>query len=265
MFFRPALIVCTGFLAIACFFVVTQVSTATIIQPPFQAHVDALANSTFQPGVSDTKVGSPTIIASAIWDVSSAEARVEPLNSLHSFATSTSSGHASADALFTDQLSIFTKDGVPITSATIVISARVDGTLLAAGDGIASVDALLDPFSGSSTGQPAEFALDVPDGLAGHYVQDIVASYSGDVTRGLSFNFSILVNTVVDGLGSATADFGNTGVITGIQINDLNGDPILGAYYTSASGVVYGVPEPSSLVLISVAGLTAVACRRRRW
>jgi hypothetical protein len=238
------------------------------VQPPsFQARVEAQADSVFGPGAHDQKVGDPPMLVTATWEAASAEARVGVGNSLHSFATATSSGHASADALFTDQLSVFYANGAPISSANIVISARVDGTINAEDAGIASVVALLDPFSGSSTGQPDEFSLDVPDDLAGHYDEILVASYTGDISRGLSFNFSILVNAVVDGFGSATTDFGNTGVITGIQINDLDGNPIPGAYYTSASGVVYGatVPEPSAQVLMGIGflGMAAIALRRR--
>jgi hypothetical protein len=170
--------------------------------------------------------------------------------------------------LFTDQLSIFAADGTPITSASVVITARVDGTINAEGAGVASIVALLDPFFGSSTGEPAEFSLDVPADPAGHYDEFLVASYTGDVSRGLSFNFSILVNAVADGIGSATADFGNTGVITNIQINDDSGQPIPGAYYTSASGVVYGaaVPEPASGLLMAIGclGMATIAMWRSR-
>jgi hypothetical protein len=239
-----------------------------ILQPPtFEARVEAQADSVFAPGAHDQKVGNPPLIATATWEAAFAEARVGDRNSLHSFATATTSGHASADALITDQLSVFFANGVPITAANIVITARVDGTITAEDAGIASIVALLDPFSGSSTGQPAEFSLDVPDGLAGHYDEVLVASYTGDISQGLSFNFSILVNAIVNGFGAATVDFGNTGVITDIQINDLNGNPIPDAYYTAASGIVYGatVPEPSSLLLMGVGclGAAMIAMSRR--
>src|SRR5690348_1724164 len=82
-------------------FVAFEVRADTIVQPPFQARAEALANSVFGGlGASDQKVGNPTLLASATWEAGFAEARVEPFNSLHSFATATTSGHASSDALF---------------------------------------------------------------------------------------------------------------------------------------------------------------------
>lgn len=69
------------------------------------------------------------------------------------------------------------------------------------------------------------------------------------------------------GAGAGSADFFNTMLLTGLLPRDANGDPVLNAVFSAASGTSYSVrgvvPEPGSLLLLGT-GLVAVARRWRR-
>jgi hypothetical protein len=72
------------------------------------------------------------------------------------------------------------------------------------------------------------------------------------------------------GTGTASADFFNTLVLSGLIVTDSNGNPVEGVTFSSASGTQYTVdgvapvPEPSSIALLLV-GLTTGVVRRIAW
>jgi len=69
------------------------------------------------------------------------------------------------------------------------------------------------------------------------------------------------------GGGTLTSDFSDTFELSGLIPTDTNGNPVIGATFTSASGTVYTVngvvPEPSSTGIIASAIIGMLALRRR--
>lgn len=162
---------------------------------------------------------------------------------------------ANAIARWTDTL-YFSREGVPLTSGTVRVSAHVDGLINELGPG--------------SNGSAA-FNLDlgsVGDGLgfedSGTHSQSLAVTSTDDLTFGLPVIIG-LSTSAVNGLDASTGEsnFLSTAFIESVAYLNDQGRPDPTVQITSASGYDYPVPEPSTVVLglLGLAGLLAAARR----
>ena len=221
---------------------------------------------------ADAQFGSLSATASGSYDLAFASTRL-----------------ALAGAVTTDLLTISAPLDAPELdgqAGTLDITFLLDGTLQSTGGAGAvawvAITAGLDPDAFSGNNQ--EFASDylvVPAG-------EVVVPFN--IVFGQPFYLSMFLGAAAGtpmscfvcnggdtdvlpatGTGSASADFFNTLVLSGLLPMDANGNAVLDAQFSSASNTRYSVegvvpeavPEPGSLLLLG-SGLALTFMRRRR-
>jgi hypothetical protein len=97
-----------------------------------------------------------------------------------------------------------------------------------------------------------------------------------EIVYGQPFDLFVILSAAVGasdtsgtGVGTGDSDFSDTFVLSGMTLTDANGNPVVGATFTSGSGTVYtqnGVvtPEPSSRWVVLAVLIGLIVLRRSR-
>ncbi len=163
---------------------------------------------------------------------------------------------AFGQAVFTDVITI---DFAPWNGnpGLLYVSYTLDGTTSSSGSG--SGRALVQLFAGTDTSNAQSRFQNYSSSTSG--VFSVGAPIQFVFGQPFGLNFSLLAcagggslfgcGPQVSGAGSATSDFFNTFVLSGLIPTDLNGNQAPGATFSSASGTSYSVdgvvPEPATI------------------
>jgi hypothetical protein len=178
-----------------------------------------------------------------------------------------------ANSLFQDVLTI-NDPALNGQSGLLYLTYSLDGTVASTGGGKGFAEVIV------QAGQPAgmgtlsqqwdqEYDSNVPKGSTFSlpspidfvYGQPFGLSINLDAAGGTFGGYGILNDKT--GVGSGTADFGDTLVLSGLVPTNLNGQLAIGATFSSLSGTRYGIngvtPEPSSFgpLLLGLLAITA--------
>ena len=145
-----------------------------------------------------------------------------------------------ATATWQDSL-FFEQHGVRITSGIVRVSADIDGTISLSGDG-AGARATLNLSAGG-------LSKEISYTESGSY-QDtlrLVETGDWDPLEGLPVKLQLFLGGGNNSFSPSTSevDFSSTATITSVVYLTPDGQPDPSVTITSASGVVYGVPEPT--------------------
>jgi hypothetical protein len=210
----------------------------------------------FQIAEAELTIGGTTAHATATGDFNKLGASAEVTASLPEL-NETMGG--AAGATWQDSL-IFERDGKPITSGTVRVSADIDGTISLSGEG-AGARATLNLNAGGASKE-----VNFTD--AGSYQDTVRLIATGDWSE---LNYLPVQLQLFLGGGNrtfdpstSTVDFSSTAKITSVVYLTPDGQPDPTVTITSASGVVYGVPEPTCGALAVMCLCTAAGRFRRR-
>jgi hypothetical protein len=216
--------------------------------------VDERSGQTPVSAMADYSSSGTTVMARASAGFNFLGARASGVASLPQF-NSLLGGFGTAtwrDTLF------FHRVGGPVTSGSVRVTADIDGLITELGDG-AAASATLHLIAGSSSGELSFGDSGTVNETLGVIVPE--SSFLG----GLPVQLQLRVGAGNQSLDPSTAEsnFSSTARITSVAYLTPEGQPDTSVTITSASGVVYGIPEPTSGAL-AVMCLCIVGGRWRR-
>jgi hypothetical protein len=200
---------------------------------------------------------------------------------LHSQASTSVNVSNTPEIAFTNAIAqfedIITINFAPFTGqpGTMFLGYTLDGTIASSGQDAAfgavfaevgtSLQQSTQVFYSSSFSGSAEFPM----------AFNFVFGQPFGLLMGLSTASGLITDTSASptaglGQGTASANFGNTLILSEIRLEDQGGNPVTAATFSSASGTVYSsdgvVPEPGTFSVVAAAILVGYAfhIRRRR-
>lgn len=204
---------------------------------------DSDAGPTNASALSNLAFGNSVAMAQAGASVNRLSARASAVGS-GDFNTPLLS---TATATWTDTLYFF-RDGAPVTSGAVLVSAYVDGLITELGLGANATAAFILEVGSSADGLSFE--------SSGTHSESLELTSTDDFTFGLPIRISLSVGSV-DGIDPSTAEanFGSTAYVQSVAFLNDQGLPDPTVQITSASGYNYSVPEPATIGM----GLTGLA------
>ena len=164
-----------------------------------------------------------------------------------------------ASATWDDSL-IFERNGLPITSGSVRVSADTDGMISLSGEG-AGARATLNLSAGGSSKE-----VSFTDNGSYQDTLRLIETGEWDAADGLPIKLQLFLGGGNNWFAPSTSevDFSSTATITSVVYLTPDGQPDPSVTVTSASGVVYGVPEPTCGALAIVCLCSAGGARFRR-
>lgn len=165
------------------------------------------------------------------------------------------------EALWCDVLG-FDELGDSVNSGSVLLVAELHGQILLFGEG-AGARATLNLAAGPAENEARAQVSVTENGI---YNTNISLVYTGDLSQGLNVSLQLLLGAGNNSFSPSIsqADFASTARITKVVYLTPEGQPDPSVNVTSASGTVYGVPEPSSGALALVGLVGAGGLFRRR-
>ncbi len=164
-----------------------------------------------------------------------------------------------ATATWQDSL-FFERDGVRITSGSVRVSADIDGTISLSGEG-AGARATLNLSAGGLTKE-----VSFTESGSHQDTLRIIETGAWDALEGLPVKLQLFLGGGNNSFSPSTTevDFSSTATITSVVYLTPEGQPDSSVTIISASGTVYGVPEPTCGALAVVCLCSAGGRFRRR-